>query len=317
MENRRNFAPPIYNVRRVLEAPLPNLNPDVVVELDINAENVIQDAIENIGPVAELNIERGIAQANINEIVGGVENALQNINGIEIEYIKLETPALELHEDDIADFDILLLDELDPLENTADHSDETTNAIEFNGVESFGEEQPIQSASTDNSADSNNIGVASGSGLQRRIAPAPVCTESKSNKSECDAIQSNGAEWIDEEQHIEPASGSGLHRRVTPAPVSDESESDESDHNDQPNVANLSRDETSDNECDFVLINGFFPLPISTTDHNLVKRDDDKLSGKIAFRNEVINCYCSTTISSRTSFNYHSTCKKNVDIFLI
>lgn len=197
MENRRNFAPPIYNERRVLEAPLPNLNPDVVVELDINAENVIQNAIENIGVIAGLNIERGIAQANINEIAGGVENEVQNVNGIEIEHIKLETPALELHENDIADFDILLLDELDPLENAADYSDVTTNASEFNADESFGEDQQIEPASTYNLADTNNIGVASGSGLHRRIAPAPVCTESKSNKSESDAIDSNGAEPID------------------------------------------------------------------------------------------------------------------------
>lgn len=247
MESRRNFAPPIYNERRVLEAPLPNLDPDVVIELDINAEIVIQDAIENIGTIAELNNERSIAQSNINEIAVGGENALPNINGLDIEYIKLETPALEIHEDDIADFDILLLDESDPLESTANHSDEITNAIESNGAESIGEEKHIESLLIDNSAGSNNIGVASGSGIQRRFAPPPV-------------------------------------RDVSDG---DESESDESVHSDHPNVANSSRDETCDNECEFVLISGVFPLPISTPDHNLVKRDDDKLSGKIAYRNEV------------------------------
>lgn len=268
VKNRRSYKPPIYNIRRIYEAPVPNVEAAVVTEMDIDAESAIQNAIENIEVFAEMNYDKGVALAKVKGMADGGEVVavipqLNNVSEMadgenDIEHIKLETPVLVLHGNDVEDFDLLLLDESDPLENTSNTFDETLTTNDLIGNDTIDEDdephaEPI--SPNNNLLQSNHIGVASVSGLHQRTIVAVT----------------------------------------TPVATFD---SDDSDDDDQPNITYPNRNATDDDEVIFMLPNKcVFPLPIPpTTNHNLVKREADRLSGDIAYRNDVINCiYIITT----------------------
>lgn len=270
MENRRNYAPPIYNIRRVSEAPLPNLQAAMVVEMDAHAENVIQDQIDiNNAAIPELENERCNNSANINLAANEGEVMVRNSDDVEIEHIKLEAPVLTLHETDDADFEILLFDESDPFEQCVTHTNEAVITHERNGENLTNDDQIVELVSADNLVHSNNIGVAGPSGLQRLVSLRPMTS-------------------------VEP------------------------DDDDQPNANTIRRGEEKEDDFGFVLLNGVFPIPIAIPNHNLMKRDGDKLSGNIPYRNEVMHalahCYC---IAYCTIVRRHTVISKILTLFMI
>lgn len=236
MRNRRNYLPPVYNIRRVHEGPLPNLQINENLEMDAEIENAIQIAMENDNVnddanAIPANLEVGAPAENAADIpnenvvvamenaeVGAVDivevlNNNNQVNAVQefaIEFIKVEPQVHVLDDVGHRALDVMLYDEVDPLGSIS-----TAHSVE----------------------------TASDEVLQASNDP---------NKPGC----------------------SGLHLRTNPNPMNSYA----------PGSHNSSDDEDSDVE----IIGDAIPVPIAEPNFGLIKRQNDTLSGNIAYRDGVI-----------------------------
>lgn len=143
MEQRRYYAPPVYNIRRIMEIPLPNIE-----EIDVDVELQIHNEIErgNINDVGDQNV----MDENRDEEANELEHMADEID---IEHIKIEGAKLVVFTDEESqNLENLLLDETDPLKETTGNPSEPTQ-------NESGESAAAINQSLRHSE--NNLGVAS------------------------------------------------------------------------------------------------------------------------------------------------------------
>lgn len=270
MNRRRNYMPPVYNTRRIFEAPLPNLQSEEYLEMDADIENAIQVVIENNVAEMENGMEYGDDVGIVNlgapppfqindaaenghfEIENGTERIENGRDGagagdggeapqIPIELVKIEPQVHVLEEADHKVLDLILCDGVDPLEG-------------------FGIENDADERATATEPNQNGTDLPSTSGLHLRASQNSVKNRVQNPSDSDDSDSESG--------------------RVTPNPVyiNDRTFS---------NVPQNGQTNSSDDDSDIEII-GEIPIAKMEPNYNLIKRQDDVLSGNMPYRDEVI-----------------------------
>lgn len=244
MNRRRNYAPPIYNNRRALEPPLPNL---VVhnLEMDVLAENLIHEAIEhNRGRNIAVNFPEndqaagdanGFAADEIedNVNIAEVRESLENgINHIEIVYLANEIADDQNFADARMNFENRMNGS--ELDASGDMINTSTDPIEFHEVKI---ELPVHEMAGNDIANLENLLQEDADPLDNDSAPVSLTL----NQNCAIAIPGTSSGYIDDDVIFE-------------------------------------------RETDF-------PLPLADPIANLMKRENDLISGGIAYREEVCILY--------------------------
>lgn len=126
MRQRRNYPPPVYNQRRVAEAPIP-----VLQEIDIDAELLIQNQIDHRDVGEQNACDAAIGDAAIEHVVvaeNDIDGAIENNQEIVIKVEAMDAPAFNEEEEE-EELDILLRDETDPLAQQPETPNETGGLV--------------------------------------------------------------------------------------------------------------------------------------------------------------------------------------------
>lgn len=272
MELRRNYMPPVYNVRRVLEVPLPNLHE----EIDIDAELVIQMAINCVD--------------DPNQAENAAENTVENERRNTFEHVPVDDSIGIENEFDHAGAN---------LENNA-FDQNAVAAPEAVGHSAIDERNAVDNACANSRENSFENMLDESIDIEHiKMEDAPIAALTDSELRELQALLVDEIDPLEDKIELledQLPDGTG--------------ETAAFNRSDIPTARNLNIVEPNNNngcvipECnklvksivntvfqheddDLIFIgsdNNKIPGPISEPVHNLVKREEDSISGSMAYR---------------------------------
>lgn len=234
MNGLRTIEPGLYNVRRLTEAPLPEL-------------------IQN---TADQNSEDGNPNNNTQSNLSNIESEPPNSQN-----------------DSVASFDQLVVSSSS--DSVLDHELNNTNDLPENQDDSVHSSSNVRDEFKPElhftqRADLAEINNVLNSNNQETVEE----NEAEVNEAEVDGAETNGAETNAAKVNAD---------KVNAAELIEENGSDSDD----------------DDKVEMVILNGIFPQPVQYSSYGLIKREDDPISGNLAYDDAPQVCIC----FSRFSFN--------------
>lgn len=266
MEQRRYYAPPVYNIRRIMEIPLPNIE-----EIDVDAELQIHNEIEcgNINDVGDQNV----MAENRDEEANGLENMADGNDQIVHDEFVVESDA-EIAVEYVVDNENA---------NLVENSQSPFNATETSFENAFTDEIDIEHIKIEGAKlvvftdeESRNLANL----LLDETDPLKETTGNPSEPTHNEFGESAAA--INQSlRHSE--------NNLGVASCSYTSQTMSANYSDQGNnvgdtVAVLVDEDVFFVEDDQLSDNYRFPMPMEEPGYDLVKREADRISGDLAFR---------------------------------